>query len=135
MSQLPPAERHQMAATSSDTVSLDLIFDPTPRTWPTTPSPTDPRKRGRVGAGLDEVGTADGAAAGTVVLVTKASFCGGKVAFAVALVMIGALTAVIGDMATLLGCVLDIPAEITAATLVALGTSLPDTFASLIAAQ
>jgi len=67
--------------------------------------------------------------------VPPASFCGGKVAFAVALVMIGALTAVIGDMATLLGCVLDIPAEITAATLVALGTSLPDTFASLIAAQ
>merc|ERR1712107_159700 len=39
-----------------------------------------------------------------------------------------------GDVAGLLGCVLDIPDEITAITFVALGTSLPDTFASKTAA-
>merc|ERR1712151_372350 len=47
---------------------------------------------------------------------------------------IGSLTAVIGDMASLFGCVLGIPDAITAITFVALGTSLPDTFASKAAA-
>merc|ERR1712113_505046 len=37
-------------------------------------------------------------------------------------------------MANLLGCVIGIPNEITAITLVALGTSLPDMFASMVAA-
>lgn len=40
----------------------------------------------------------------------------------------------IGDLAELVGCCLDIPDEITAITFVALGTSLPDTFASRTAA-
>merc|ERR550539_273764 len=48
--------------------------------------------------------------------------------------MIAIVTAIIGDMASLLGCVIDIPDEITAITFVALGTSLPDTFASKAAA-
>merc|ERR1719245_3008393 len=48
--------------------------------------------------------------------------------------MIGFVTMVIGDMASLLGCVMCIPDEITAITFVALGTSLPDTFASKTAA-
>merc|ERR1712151_126455 len=47
---------------------------------------------------------------------------------------IGSLTAVIGDIAALFGCVLGIPDAITAITFVALGTSLPDTFASKSAA-
>lgn len=55
--------------------------------------------------------------------------------FIAALCMIGGVTAVVGDMATLLGCCLGIPNDITAITLVALGTSLPDTFASRTAAQ
>merc|ERR1719265_1436279 len=38
-------------------------------------------------------------------------------------------------MAALLGCVIKIGPQITAITLVALGTSLPDTFASMEAAQ
>merc|ERR1719237_1824694 len=38
-------------------------------------------------------------------------------------------------MAGLLGCCIGINADITAITLVALGTSLPDTFASKVAAQ
>merc|ERR550514_862560 len=61
--------------------------------------------------------------------------CGGWLSFFVSLCMIGAVTCLIGDMAALLGCCLDIEDEITAITLVALGTSLPDTFASRTAAQ
>merc|ERR1719424_2515932 len=49
--------------------------------------------------------------------------------------MIGGVTAIIGDMASLLGCCLGLNDDITAITLVALGTSLPDTFASKTAAQ
>jgi len=44
------------------------------------------------------------------------------------------VTVLIGDLATLLGCVMDINGSITAITIVALGTSLPDTFASKVAA-
>lgn len=62
-------------------------------------------------------------------------FCGGWLCFVSALMMIGLVTAVVGDMAGLLGCVIGIPDDITAITLVALGTSLPDTFASMMAAQ
>merc|ERR1719238_2457369 len=49
--------------------------------------------------------------------------------------MIGVVTTVVGDMASLHGCCMGIPDDITAITLVALGTSLPDTFASKVAAQ
>lgn len=49
--------------------------------------------------------------------------------------MIGCVTLVIGEIATILGCVLGIKESITAITLVALGTSLPDTFASMTAAK
>jgi solute carrier family 8 (sodium/calcium exchanger) len=62
-------------------------------------------------------------------------FCGGWLCFVCALIAIGLTTAIIGDMANLVGCVIDIPNEITAITFVALGTSLPDTFASKTAAQ
>ena len=48
--------------------------------------------------------------------------------------MIGVVTALIGDLATLLGCVIGMEDSFTAITLVALGTSLPDTFASKAAA-
>lgn len=48
--------------------------------------------------------------------------------------MIGIVTAFIGDLAALFGCILGIEDEITAITFVALGTSLPDTFASMSAA-
>jgi solute carrier family 8 (sodium/calcium exchanger) len=50
------------------------------------------------------------------------------------LIMIGVVTAFIGDLASLLGCTIGVPDGITAITLVALGTSLPDTFASKAAA-
>lgn len=62
-------------------------------------------------------------------------YAGGWVCFVVALIFIGGVTAIIGDMAALLGCVMDVPDAITAITFVALGTSLPDTFASKTAAQ
>eukprot|EP00927_Polykrikos_kofoidii_P064982 TRINITY_DN60783_c0_g1_i1.p1 TRINITY_DN60783_c0_g1~~TRINITY_DN60783_c0_g1_i1.p1 ORF type:complete len:1006 (-),score=166.38 TRINITY_DN60783_c0_g1_i1:139-3063(-) len=68
-------------------------------------------------------------------LVPPPCFCGGWLCFFLALVMIGAVTTIVGDMAALLGCSMGIPADITAITLVALGTSLPDTFASKVAAQ
>ena len=42
---------------------------------------------------------------------------------------------IIGDLASLFGCVLGIEDATTAITFVALGTSLPDTFASMTAAQ
>jgi solute carrier family 8 (sodium/calcium exchanger) len=49
--------------------------------------------------------------------------------------MIGLVTALAGDLANLLGCCVGIPPDICGYTLVALGTSLPDTFASKLAAQ
>jgi len=48
--------------------------------------------------------------------------------------MIAVVTAIVGDMANLVGCCFDILPETAAITFVALGTSLPDTFASKAAA-
>ena len=48
---------------------------------------------------------------------------------------IGVVTAIVGEVATILGCVAGISESATAVTLVALGTSLPDTFASMTAAK
>ena len=59
---------------------------------------------------------------------------GGWTCFWVVLSIIGILTAVIGDVAAHLGCCMGIKASTTAITLVAMGTSLPDTFASKTAA-
>lgn len=59
----------------------------------------------------------------------------GKPAFVISLVFIGLVTAVVGEIAKVLGCVLGINEAVTAITLVALGTSLPDTFASMTAAR
>jgi len=68
-------------------------------------------------------------------LIPPPGFGHGWVCFFCSLGGIGGLTAFVGDMASLLGCVLNIPDAVTAITLVALGTSVPDTFASKIAAQ
>merc|ERR1711966_151765 len=67
-------------------------------------------------------------------LIPPTDFADGKVCFCASLAFIGIVTAVVGDLANLLGCALDIPPDITAITFVALGTSLPDTFASKSAA-
>jgi len=63
------------------------------------------------------------------------TYLGGWVCFWASLVHIAWLTIVIGDMAELLGCVIDIDDAITAITVVALGTSVPDLFASRAAAK
>lgn len=60
---------------------------------------------------------------------------GGWACFFGALAMIGIVTAVVGEFANLFGCVLGVKPSITAITFVAIGTSLPDTFASMVAAQ
>jgi solute carrier family 8 (sodium/calcium exchanger) len=60
---------------------------------------------------------------------------GGWACFVGSLVVIGLVTAVVGEFANLFGCILNIKPSITAITFVALGTSLPDTFASMAAAQ
>eukprot|EP00933_Yihiella_yeosuensis_P015833 TRINITY_DN13680_c2_g1_i2.p1 TRINITY_DN13680_c2_g1~~TRINITY_DN13680_c2_g1_i2.p1 ORF type:complete len:571 (+),score=111.82 TRINITY_DN13680_c2_g1_i2:201-1715(+) len=62
-------------------------------------------------------------------------YFGGWLCFCVSLSMIGLVTAIIGDVAALFGCCLGWPDEITAISVVALGTSLPDTFASKTAAM
>ena len=69
-----------------------------------------------------------------VACVPPTIFCGGWLCFCVSIVVIGAMTALIGDLANLLGCALGIENSVVAITLVALGTSLPDTFASRAAA-
>jgi len=68
-------------------------------------------------------------------LVPPTDYFEGWLCFVCSLIGIGLLTAFIGDLAALAGCCLGIPDSITAITLVALGTSLPDTFASMTAAQ
>jgi Ca2+/Na+ antiporter len=60
---------------------------------------------------------------------------GGWFLFGVALFHVGLLTAVICDLASLFGCVLDISDLVTAIVVVAPGTSLPDLFASTTAAK
>ena len=63
------------------------------------------------------------------------SWFGGWLTFVVALCMIGIITAIVGDLATIFGCLVGLEQEVTAFTFVALGTSLPDLFASKTAAR
>jgi len=67
-------------------------------------------------------------------LVPPPHYCGGWACFFGALSMIGICTFVVGDFANLFGCSLQIKTTVTAISFVALGTSLPDTFASMTAA-
>ncbi|XP_064104848.1 sodium/calcium exchanger Calx-like isoform X13 [Macrobrachium nipponense] len=67
-------------------------------------------------------------------LVPPPSLLGGWLCFIISLVCIGLLTAIIGDLASIFGCLVNLDDAITAITFVALGTSLPDTFASRAAA-
>lgn len=67
--------------------------------------------------------------------VPPASYWSGGPCFFVSLGYIGAVTYVVGEVATVLGCVLYIKESVASITLVALGTSLPDTFASMTAAK
>merc|ERR1719330_631379 len=68
-------------------------------------------------------------------LIPPTIFAGGWLCFVFCLVFIAVVTAVIADLAALFGCVLGVPDIVTAITFVALGTSMPDLFASKVAAQ
>eukprot|EP00794_Sanderia_malayensis_P019950 gene19950-21904_t len=59
---------------------------------------------------------------------------GGWACFVVAISMIGILTAITGDIASHFGCTVGLADSVVAISFVALGTSLPDTFASKVAA-
>lgn len=58
----------------------------------------------------------------------------GWATFVVSLVVIGLVTAFVGDLAGMFGCIVGLKKSVTAITFIALGTSLPDTFASKLAA-
>lgn len=68
-------------------------------------------------------------------LVPPTVYLHGWVTFVVSLVCTGVLTAVVGELASLFGCAIGLKDSVTAITFVALGTSLPDLFASMNAAQ
>uniref|UniRef100_A0A915DH07 Sodium/calcium exchanger membrane region domain-containing protein n=1 Tax=Ditylenchus dipsaci TaxID=166011 RepID=A0A915DH07_9BILA len=59
---------------------------------------------------------------------------GGWACFTVSILVIGMLTAVIGDLASQFGCWVGLKDAVTAISFVALGTSVPDTFASKVSA-
>ena len=63
-------------------------------------------------------------------IVPPSEYYGGWACFWTALFFIAVVTVCIQDLAMLFGCVLGLKDEVTAITIVALGTSLPDTFAS-----
>jgi len=69
-----------------------------------------------------------------VACVPPPAIANGYPCFFCALIVIGAMTALIGDLANLLGCSMGVRPDVVAFTFVALGTSLPDTFASRSAA-
>lgn len=67
--------------------------------------------------------------------VPPTSLLNGWACFSASLFMIALITAILLDVAELVGCVLEVPDVITAITFVALGTSMPDLFASISAAK
>jgi len=67
-------------------------------------------------------------------IVPPPHMCGGWACFLGALSMIGVCTFVVGDFANVFGCTVGLKTTCTAISFVALGTSLPDTFASMTAA-
>ncbi|KAI1704223.1 sodium/calcium exchanger protein [Ditylenchus destructor] len=66
--------------------------------------------------------------------IPSTKYCHGWACFIASIVSIGILTAIIGDTASLFGCTIGLKDTVTAITIVALGTSIPDTFASKLAA-
>ena len=58
----------------------------------------------------------------------------GWLSFFISLGVIGLLTAIVGDLAGIFGCLVGLKDSVTSITFVALGTSLPDLFASKQAA-
>ncbi|XP_066527233.1 sodium/calcium exchanger 1b isoform X1 [Hoplias malabaricus] len=66
--------------------------------------------------------------------VPPTDYWNGWACFVVSICMIGILTAFIGDLASHFGCTVGLKDSVTAVVFVALGTSVPDTFASKVAA-
>uniref|UniRef100_A0A672GA92 Solute carrier family 8 member 2a n=1 Tax=Salarias fasciatus TaxID=181472 RepID=A0A672GA92_SALFA len=66
--------------------------------------------------------------------VPPTEYWNGWACFIVSICVIGFLTAIIGDLASHFGCTVGLRDTVTAVVFVALGTSLPDTFASKVAA-
>ncbi|XP_048387570.1 sodium/calcium exchanger 1-like isoform X6 [Stegostoma tigrinum] len=67
-------------------------------------------------------------------IVPPTEYWNGWACFVVSIFMIGILTAIIGDLASHFGCTIGLKDSVTAVVFVALGTSVPDTFASKVAA-
>uniref|UniRef100_A0A8C1WAF3 Solute carrier family 8 member 4a n=1 Tax=Cyprinus carpio TaxID=7962 RepID=A0A8C1WAF3_CYPCA len=66
--------------------------------------------------------------------VPPTEYWNGWACFIVSITLIGVLTAVTGDLASHFGCTVGLKDSVTAVVFVALGTSVPDTFASKVAA-
>ncbi|XP_077416224.1 sodium/calcium exchanger 3 isoform X2 [Vanacampus margaritifer] len=66
--------------------------------------------------------------------VPPTDYLNGWACFVVSITIIGLLTAIIGDLASHFGCTIGLKDSVTAVVFVALGTSVPDTFASKVAA-
>ncbi|KAM9431715.1 solute carrier family 8 member 4b isoform 2-T4 [Clarias gariepinus] len=66
--------------------------------------------------------------------VPPTEYWNGWACFIVSISLIGILTAVTGDLASHFGCTIGLKDSVTAVVFVALGTSVPDTFASKVAA-
>lgn len=66
--------------------------------------------------------------------VPPTEYWNGWACFFVSISVIGLLTAIIGDLASHFGCTVGLRDQVTAVVFVALGTSIPDTFASKVAA-
>ncbi|XP_075923774.1 sodium/calcium exchanger 1-like isoform X3 [Petromyzon marinus] len=66
--------------------------------------------------------------------VPPTEYWNGWACFVVSISVIGVLTAVIGDLASHFGCTVGLKDSVNAVVFVALGTSVPDTFASKVAA-
>eukprot|EP00434_Breviolum_minutum_P026894 symbB.v1.2.023775.t1/scaffold2200.1/size85926/2 len=69
------------------------------------------------------------------ILTPPPAYLGGWICFFISLMHIAWLTIIIGDLAELFGCVANVDDNITAISFVALGTSVPDLFASMTAAR
>jgi len=67
--------------------------------------------------------------------VPPAELMKGYPCFVISILGIGMVTAIIGDVASLFGCTIGLKDSVNAIMFVALGTSVPDTFASMVAAQ
>ena len=66
--------------------------------------------------------------------IPDASVLGGYPCFVLSIALVGLITFFVQESARAVSCAMGIPQSVAAITLVALGTSLPDTFASRAAA-